>query len=107
MKSPRGHELALSECYLEGHPPVVCVELCNKWYSICLFYPDKGYVVDFAFPLDACGEAPFLDHAPNPRAIDQAAKEHGWLIDPLSWELMIGRWETEYHDRYQSEQVAV
>lgn len=112
MKTRRGHELAYSNRYLDTHPPVVCVEFYSKWYSVYIVFPDRanndrpGAIVEYAYPHDCPdGESPFLDHVPNPKAIAKFAQEHGCLIDPLSWELMVGRWEIEYHNRYQSEQV--
>jgi len=86
---------------LENHT-VVCVEVYMKWYGLHLIRPN-GEVERVPFPDDYAesGETPFLDHAPNPTTVQRWAKRNNYVVCDIARELMIGRWELEYHEHYQ------
>lgn len=89
----------------------VAVSYMTKWYGLIL-HDDSGYSRTVPFPddprdADPQGGAAFVDHTPNPRVVARWASRMGYKIDPLAWELMIGRWETEQTDRYDDELVLI
>lgn len=49
------------------------------------------------------GESPYVDHVPNPRVVAAWARSKGYDIDPLAYEMMIGRWEIEARNNYTAE----
>jgi hypothetical protein len=88
-----------------GEPPrcgVVTVENYCKWYG--LYVVSQEVVTYFAFPDDYAetGETPYADHVPNPRTVYRWAKKNGFVVCGESLEMMIGRWEREARDRYDS-----
>lgn len=99
MKTPRGHELVLTD---HGGGPTLTVELYVKWYTLWLV---KGHeVTEVEFPdmgnYEKLG-SPYLDHAPNPRHVCAWAEKNGFEIDHLALELMVGRWELEGTSHYE------
>ena len=103
LMSERGLPLVLSN----GLPlePTLTVELYEKWYDLHLVHPD-GKVEKVPYPddLDCCptNMSPYRDHVPNPEVVVKFARLHGYQIDNLAIELMVGRWEIETEDRYFS-----
>ena len=99
---------------LEGWPTTqtVTVEAYVKWYRLYIVHAVESrtateMVTEVGFEVlnDYCeSESPYLDHAPNPTVVQRWARAHGLHIDPLAFELMIGRWEQEYHERYGEEE---
>ncbi len=85
--------------------PTITVDASEKWYRLFAMLPD-GTVreIDFCTELDEprfCGdESAYCDHVPNPVAVQRYALTYGYEIDPLAFEIMVGRWEIEYHSRY-------
>lgn len=81
---------------------IVKVPFESKWYGLDIHRPN-GEVDEVEFPdmedYDRLGP-PYLDHAPNPRHVYRWALSKGYRIDPLSLELIIGRWEIEYGNSY-------
>jgi hypothetical protein len=100
LYSSRNHPLI----WHGGHPEegvVLTMECYCKWYDLQLVYPDRIEAVDFGVLYDHCkNEAPSCDHAPNPRAVYRYAAAKGFQIDNEAFEMMIGRWELEYHENY-------
>jgi len=102
----RDHAIVLSD---SRHIPVeqshdnettLTVELYGKWYGLILYYPVTGEEgemyeeLDFGVLADYCNPY-FSDHCPNPRAVERFAAAKGYYLDPLAYELIVGRWETE------------
>lgn len=106
--------------------PWVSVPFASKWYHLLVTFPagvrppngqyahamglgrfermpngDIRFEADFPMDEDAPG-SPCVDHAPNPRHVMSWATRHGWHVEDLSLELMVGRWELECGaDRYK------
>jgi hypothetical protein len=78
--------------------PIVTIENYCKWYDLYLVHPD-GRVEAVPFPEERIEGAPYLDHAPNPSHVLHWAERMGYHLHEESEEMMIGRWEIEYHDR--------
>jgi hypothetical protein len=104
LYSPRGIPLVWGS----GHPKagaVLTVECYCKWYELFLVCPDAIVGVDFGvLGMHSKDEAPYCDHAPNPRAVYRYAQARGYLLDNVAFEMIIGRWEIEYHEHYDVEQ---
>lgn len=83
--------------------PTVTVEFYEKWYGLAIVQP-SGSVEEVAFPDEPefCrgDESPYADHVPNPRVVAAWARAKGYAIDPLAYEMMIGRWEIEARNNY-------
>ena len=98
--SHRGLPLILGEG--ERGEPTLTVELYSKWYYLYLVDP-SGLVTEIDFPDDeTCpeGESPYADHVPNPRAVSAWAEKMGYDVNPLAFEMIVGRWEIEIKIRY-------
>ena len=111
LRSSRDHQLVWSGPIMLGVLPTVTVELYTKWYCLCVVRIgyDEVVVEEVPFPsdLEFCeGETPFLDHAPNPVVVARWAAKQGYVVDDLAAELMIGRWEREYWEKYTETYVA-
>lgn len=94
IQSPRGHNLALSITDEYNGAPILTVEIYCKWYS--LFVVDSARSIreiSFSeledFSLD---EAPYIDHVPNPKAVQRFAEKRGYELDELALKLLLGRW---------------
>ena len=79
--------------------PVLTVENSAKWYGFCLVLPDGSVEeVDFGVLLpsaDEKGLVPYVDHVPNALLVPGMAESRGWVLDARSYEMMVGRWESE------------
>lgn len=97
--SARGHLLVY-----QGEPGVctiVTVENYEKWYGLHLVRSGKP-VEEIPFPDESLETGvPHVDHVPNPRAVLRMAQRFGFVIDPQSYEMMVGRWEMEVLGTYQ------
>lgn len=103
-RSPRGHLLAYFDA--TATMPVIAIELYLKWYELFVIMPD-GTVEPFQFVrLDELsgkmGMSPYVDHTPNPLVIARWAVENDYFVSELSMELIIGRWEREGKNNYES-----
>ncbi len=81
--------------------PILTVEMYPKGYSLWVLYPD-GHVEMEPFPyhLDMpAGQPAVGDHCVHPLAAQKLAKEKGWVVDCVAFEVMIGRWELDYKAR--------
>lgn len=84
--------------------PTVTVEFYQKWYGLVVVQPN-GNIEEVAFPDEGfCkpSESPYADHVPNPAVVMRWAKHHGYEVDPLALELMVGRWELDARNRYEA-----
>lgn len=104
LYSPRGIPLVWGG----GHPKygaVLTVECYCKWYELFLVCPDTIVGIDFGvLGQHSKDESPYCDHAPNPRAVYRYAQARGCQLDNEAFEMIIGRWEIEYHENYDVEQ---
>lgn len=88
---------------LEQDHKVLTVELTSKWYHLVLLWGGDCHLIgfdQFDAPEFRKEESAYLDHAPNPMAVQRYAEAKGYHLDGLALELMIGRWELEYHNHY-------
>lgn len=69
--------------------PIVTVENYCKWYGLHILYPN-GDVMKVSFPDDG-----FVDHVPNPAAVERFADKHGYYLCTESLEMITGRWQIE------------
>jgi hypothetical protein len=79
---------------------IVTVENYVKWYGLHLVHPGDR-IEEVVFPDDDPGEngCYFVDHVPNPVSVAKMARRLGYTIDPMSYEMMVGRWEIEVTGR--------
>ena len=78
--------------------PVVTIERYIKWYNLFVVHPD-GRVEKVNYPIDVLKEgSPFVDHVPNPDYVVVWANQNNYLIDSISYEVMVGRWFLEARD---------
>ena len=79
--------------------PILTVENYPKWYGLYLVCPNGSVEeIDFGVlcPLaEEKGANPYVDHVPNAQLIPELAESRGWILDPCSYEMMVGRWEAE------------
>lgn len=81
--------------------PVITVENYIKWYDIYVIQP--GGIV-FALPWDIINqitqdhpnETWTGDHVFRPLLLEKIAEKLGGVVDPVSMEVVIGRWLLEY-----------
>lgn len=100
LRSPRGFPIVLSGAARSR--ATLTVELYEKWYTLFLVHSDNS-VEEVLFPSSpnyTAGEAPYVDHVPNPKVVARFARACNYDIDILAFELMVGRWEIEVRDRY-------
>lgn len=76
--------------------PTIVVELTTKWYSLYLLHPN-GSVESFE---PDPGEVGYKDNTYNPMDLVMYAQKHNYVIDELSFEMIIGRWEIESKENY-------
>lgn len=104
LYSPRGMPLV----WRGGHPTsgsVLTVECYCKWYELFLVNPDALVGIHFGvLEKHSKNEAPYCDHAPNPKAVYRYAQAQGYQLDREAFEMIIGRWELEYRESYDVEQ---
>lgn len=98
LVSPRGYMLVGHPPPAEGRP-VITVEFAHKWYTLFVVHP-SGAVTELGY--DDLYNCPgnkdttlYVDHVPNPRAVEVYAEAVGCVIDPLAHELLYGRWQLE------------
>ena len=97
-RSRRGRPLVFCGATCASRP-VLTVENYPKWYGLVLVQPD-GSVEDVSFGAlqelaDARGVSAYVDHVPNVELVPELARKMGWILDSVSYELMVGRWEAE------------
>lgn len=102
--SPRDHLLVWTELANQQElrqMPVLTVENYCKWYELFVVNVDGSIKsIDFG-QLDDGEGTPYCDHAPNPVKVMYLAKRLGLHLDEQAFEMIIGRWEMEYHGCYQ------
>jgi hypothetical protein len=96
-KSVRGHPLVF--CGVPRDCPVLSVENYPKWCGLNLVLPD-GTVEEVGFGelqalADERGTWSYVDHVPDPTLVAALARQREWVLDLVSYELMVGRWESE------------
>jgi len=97
LRSKRGFPLVYGGA--PASAPILTVENYPKWYGLFLVHPD-GAVQEVDFGVlhkfsDKAGQPPYVDHVPNAKLIPALAESRGWILDPCSYEMMVGRWECE------------
>lgn len=99
LKSRRGFPLIWTHGGLAlPHRATLTAELYVKWYTLYLVDIDeKTYPIDFSDlePYTPKGESAFVDHVPNPRAIEEYCEQRSICIDPVFLEVAHGRWHLE------------
>lgn len=90
-----------------GSDPIITMENYCKWYDIYVVFPDGSVkTIDLnkldieTLGMEKDGASSILDHAFHPMLIQRVAQELCYVIDPVSFETIIGRWELEYHNKY-------
>lgn len=103
MAASTVHPLLGSQASLwlwEGMPKesdsYLTVEDYEKWYCLYLVHLD-GRVerVDFDVLHPFTEKSPYVDHVPNPAAVERLAAARGWHIAERAMETMVGRWVAE------------
>ena len=103
--SPDGDLLTLSSNL--SPQPVLTVEISSKWYSLFLIHGDRSIEqIDFGYLSEIWDDHPdrprfgsaYVDHCPNPHAVELLADQKDWWLDDLAYELIWGRWATEVLD---------
>jgi len=85
---------------------LLTVEAYMKWYDLILVstngaHEDEVHTYisyDQLEPFAPKGQSAYVDHVPNPLAVKAMAEAKGWQLDPLAFELIVGRWCTEVRD---------
>jgi hypothetical protein len=72
--------------------PVLTVELAPKWYTLHAVHRGETVV---PIPFDALGPGGWVDHVPNPEAVERFANEHNYEVDDVAMDLIVGRWQRE------------
>lgn len=80
--------------------PIITCEFYSKWYSLYIWWPDGNLLKleyheideDIGAEHSICA---FVDHVPNPKAVELYAEKHGYVIDELAHDLITGRWHNE------------
>lgn len=105
-KSPRG--MPLMWMLAPGVKPTLTVENYLKWYELFLLHPN-GEIESVPFSkLDDpafcySDESAYCDHVPNPAAVYRYAEANDYHLDDQAFEMIVGRWELEYHENYHIE----
>lgn len=90
-----------------GHTvPVVCLELCDKWYGVHIVNPDNTVEtvrVDLIMGILDTTPAYWIDHRYHPQLLVEVARKIGGIVCPLTIELAIARWIIE-DDRFWERQ---
>ncbi len=99
IKSVRGLSLIL----INGDQTSVdtlTAELYVKWYT--LYLVSNGKAREFMYvelePYTPKGQNTYVDHVPNPRAIEAYGEATGITIDPVFLEVAWGRWCLEIQE---------
>ena len=84
--------------------PTLTVENYVKWYNLYLVMTD-GTVEEVSIDLIKQFEIEFNlillhNHCFNPLAIEKFADWCGWLLDDVSYEVIVGRWVIEVEENY-------
>lgn len=78
--------------------PFVTVPMASKWYWLFVLHPD-GRLVKHDFGVlegfEPKGQPYFVDHVPNPHAVDGWARSMGYYVDDVAMDMLVGRWEIE------------
>jgi len=85
--------------------PTVTVEIYDKWYSMYVVMTDGEVRKSQSFDEwhEACESVvgvPYVDHVFNPQLAKDFAKLIGGKVCPMSYEMMVGRWETDVKANY-------
>ena len=85
-----------------GDEPVVTVENYVKWYGLYVIFPPDLHVEKFHFGhLEGYTKhSAYVDHVPNPAAVQRWADSMGFEVDPNSLEMMLGRWLFESRNTF-------
>lgn len=85
--------------------PIITVENYLKWYDVYLVHPsgEVSKIDLYLVERRLGGETVWADHVPNPKAINETARFFGWDIDPISYELIVGRWVTTILHQFEAE----
>lgn len=105
FRTPDGGKLCIAnEKWDFKMSPLLTVEFCTKWYELFLLRDDGPgkdlglYSIHFGH-LDTAARhlqvSAFVDHVPNPVAVRLFARQNGYEIDELAWDLISGRWQNE------------
>lgn len=72
-------------------------ELYVKWYELYLVTDGAAEIVCFGdlAPFVPAGKSAYVDPVPNPDAISAYAEAKGLVIDPVFYEVAVGRWALE------------
>ena len=90
-RSPRGIDLVHTVAR-PNHPVLTC-ELHTKWYQLFLIHPDgRVEPADLDGLEDLWPGTVVGDHCWNPSALEYLAEARGWVIDPVAFDLIAGRW---------------
>ena len=108
LKSPSGFPL-VTYAFMNERAPFITIELSDKWYSLFIVRPSLDYfckshqieVLNYhALVCEANKDRTlFVDHVPNPEAVEAYAESRGMEINALALELMHGRWLLEVLSR--------
>lgn len=81
------------------HRPVITCEFYSKWYSLYIWWTDGNLLRldfhDLQSAADELGVSPYVDHVPNPAAVERYAEKMNYGIDELAQDLIRGRWHNE------------
>jgi hypothetical protein len=79
--------------------PLLTVAISEKWYELYLLLPNGrveglhfGHLDDLKYRRE---ESAYVDHVPNPRAVERFARAKGYHIDPNALDMIRGRWRAE------------
>lgn len=110
LKSDRGIPLIWTHVAVElPHRGTLTAELYVKWYTLYLVDTDgRAYPISFwdLEPYTPNGESAFVDHVPNPRAIEEYCEQRSISVDPVFLEVAHGRWLLEVKQPEQEPQSA-
>jgi len=97
-KSDRDMPLILTHGEIElPHVGTVTAEMYVKWYKLFLVSEGVVHPIDFheLEPYAPERESAFVDHVPNPTAIQEYCEQRGLHADPVFLEVAHGRWLLE------------
>lgn len=102
LKSPRDILLAITAPVTA---PTLTVELTSKWYDVFVAHPDGTIsTLDFYDDVPPYVEkdrlSSVVDHTFNPLYIKRIAAHYGYRIDPVAYDLIVGRWTEEALSQY-------
>lgn len=97
IKIVRISMIGLSRALLASRPTLTVADE-EKWYCLYLMQRantdfDSVRVIEVGFAeLHGYSGTPYVDHAPNPAAVEWLAEAKGWHLDAVALELIEGRW---------------